>query len=342
MLRDGSRPWTIDINSPGKKRRRVDVRGSRKEADKVASRIRLEGVEAVLGVQAQHPLTVAQLRNLQLERSKSKASIKADEQRWKALVEMLGEERTVDSLRPSHIVEVRSKLETIATRRGKPHEPATVNRYLALLRSAFNFAAQENPSLQNPVKRDLFLPEDNARSRTATKDEMRRLIEGSAKHPELQLAILIARCSTLREGTIVALEWTRLDLEARTAIVFKRKRTKLARESRPTPLVVPLSKRAVEALVAWRKQHSKTEHVFTLKAASISSAFRSLTKRLGIVDLRFHDLRHTATTELANEGRLDAHELQRTGDWSSAAMLARYRHPDMSRVLAALDTIDDE
>lgn len=352
--RKGRMRYRISISEPGKKRQRI-AGGYRQEADALASRIRLEGLEAVLGLRSRRPMTLAELRDLQLARDAEKASVAADAARWPKILTTKGsdgrvilpETTIVDSVRPSDVVRFRASLAATTTRRGRPPAPATINRCLALLSRAYTIAIEERAARENPVKRDLYLVEDNARHRVATKDEVRALLDAAS--PEMRLAILIARCSTLRQGTIAALKWSAIDLDRRTVVIEKRKRTRLARQSRPIPLLIGLSKRAAHALCehldlpATKARIATGDlYVFTLSAGAISSAFGDLTARCGIVNLTFHDLRHTATTELSGEGRLNTRELERTGDWApGSVMLRRYDHPDMARVLAALDAIDD-
>lgn len=53
-----------------------------------------------------------------------------------------------------------------------------------------------------------------------------------------------------------------------------------------------------------------------------------------LVDLHFHDLRHEATSRLAD--KLEMHELMKVTGHKSSAMLARYYHPRMSDMAAKL------
>jgi integrase len=53
-----------------------------------------------------------------------------------------------------------------------------------------------------------------------------------------------------------------------------------------------------------------------------------------MVDLHFHDLRHEATSRLAE--RLEMHELMKVTGHKSSAMVARYYHPRASQLAEKL------
>ena len=57
-----------------------------------------------------------------------------------------------------------------------------------------------------------------------------------------------------------------------------------------------------EAWAIVRAQPRKGEHIFPYDPKSVSAAFTRACKVLGIADLRFHDLRHEATSRLFERG----------------------------------------
>ncbi|MBN1960005.1 MAG: hypothetical protein JW841_03595 [Deltaproteobacteria bacterium] len=90
---------------------------------------------------------------------------------------------------------LRNTLSERMTRRSKEMKPATVNRHLAVLRSALRAAATdgyEHHIFSGSIK---FLAEENERDRVCSEEEYHHLI--SSAHPELQLAIMI-HANTLR------------------------------------------------------------------------------------------------------------------------------------------------
>jgi integrase len=79
----------------------------------------------------------------------------------------------------------------------------------------------------------------------------------------------------------------------------------------------------VDALTTLNRNHAT---VFPWKAAALNKAFERLCWRAGIEDLRFHDLRHTATTRLA-EKLPNVIELAAVTGHLSLQVLKRYYHP---------------
>lgn len=97
--------------------------------------------------------------------------------------------------------------------------------------------------------------------------------------------------------------------------------------------VVPLSPLAVEIL----KSIPSRLHgpIFGMKPESISQAFERLCEKQGIIDLRFHDLRHEAISRLFEKG-LSIEEVASVSghcDWKS---LKRYTHPDPEKLALKL------
>ncbi|RMG23913.1 MAG: site-specific integrase, partial [Methanobacteriota archaeon] len=139
--------------------------------------------------------------------------------------------------------------------------------------------------------------------------------------------ILIAIETAMRRGEIASMEWRYVDLRRRVVHLPDTKNG----ESRD----VPLSTRAVEVLQARSKvRNLKDSRVFPLRSDAIGLAFRRICRRAGIEGLRFHDLRHEATTRMAE--RLHPLELARVTGHRDTKMLLRYYNPraeDLARKL---------
>jgi integrase len=68
------------------------------------------------------------------------------------------------------------------------------------------------------------------------------------------------------------------------------------------------------------------------------SAWRTLTKKAGLSGFRFHDLRHCAITELAENGASDSTIMAIAGH-VSRRMLERYSHVRMEAKRAAMEAL---
>ena len=69
---------------------------------------------------------------------------------------------------------------------------------------------------------------------------------------------------------------------------------------------------------------------------NVSSRFRRLADRLGIVGLRFHDLRHSWGTN-ASRGGAPWHAIKKQGGWKTDAAASRYVNPDHLDLIEAVD-----
>lgn len=98
------------------------------------------------------------------------------------------------------------------------------------------------------------------------------------------------------------------------------------------PRTIPLSSRAIEIL---KSRGVKSGSIWGVKPGSITQAFTRLCVKYGIKDLRFHDLRHEATSRLFERGLALEEVAAITGhkDWKS---LKRYTHPDLKRLARKL------
>ena len=132
--------------------------------------------------------------------------------------------------------------------------------------------------------------------------------------PLVQLAIETA----MRQGKLLALAWDNVDLKAQTARLEDTKNG----ESR----TVPLSSHAVAVLEALPRGSGMDGRVFPISAQAVKLAWKRACKRAGIEGLHFHDLRHEATSRLA-EKLPNLIELAAVTGHKDLRMLKRYYHP---------------
>ena len=120
---------------------------------------------------------------------------------------------------------------------GKGNKPATVNRYLALIRSLLRMARDEWQWMDSMPKIRLLSGEVE-RDRWLNREEANRLIDLAPDH--LAALIRFALATGCRAKEITGLEWNRVDLERRTAWLDQTKNG--------TPRGVPLNYDAVATL----------------------------------------------------------------------------------------------
>ncbi len=152
------------------------------------------------------------------------------------------------------------------------------------------------------------------RNRRLQDDEEERLLT-TAKHPMRELMI-VAIETGMRLGEILNMRWHNVDLKNSTVVLEDTKNG----ERR----VVPLSSRARKT-IANLPRHITGEVFPSLSNTAVSHRFILLRKKLEIEDLRFHDLRHEATSRLFKKG-LDMMEVASITGHKTLHMLKRYTH----------------
>lgn len=134
--------------------------------------------------------------------------------------------------------------------------------------------------------------------------------------PWMKPLVELALETAMRRGELLALRW-QIDLDRRVAHLSVTKNG----EARS----VPLSSAAMGILQGLTK--SPCGSVFPSKPQTVAAAFMKAAKRAALIALRFHDLRHVATTSLAK--RLpNVIELAAVIGHKSLHMLKRYYQPD--------------
>ena len=200
---------------------------------------------------------------------------------------------------------------------------STVNRELNILSHVFTVATQDwgihLPS-GNPVTTTRRPKVDDLRDRRLVGDEEARLLEWAEKAEQEDGSMPIAHIirfaleTGMRRGEIAAMHWEHINLKRRVVDVT----------GKTGDRQVPLSSHALAVLNAlprnlggrvWGSVHN----------ASMSRAFARACKRAGIEDLRFHDLRHEATSRLFEKG-FNPMEVSAITGHKTLQMLKRYTH----------------
>ncbi|QKI69215.1 site-specific integrase [Achromobacter xylosoxidans] len=267
---------------------------------------------------ATQEMTVAELlRRYLREESPHKKSGSADVYRAKPLLSALGA-YNVTTLTAALLNDYKGcRLRQVAAQ--------TVVHELTLLHRAYVVGVEDWGlilPLGIPRTRRPRLPK--GRDKRVRDSDVARIV-AATKSEELGVVIQIAIETAMRRGELLGLTWDRVDLEKRTALLDKTKTG--------SPRTVPLSRRAV-ALLEPRKQDDG--RVFELRAMSASRAFTRAVRRAGMENIRFHDLRHEATSRLFERG-LNVIEVARITGHKTLSMLDRYTHLDVRHLVDKLD-----
>ena len=211
---------------------------------------------------------------------------------------------------------------------------SSVRREWNLLSSACNVAVREWRWLRKNPFSDVRRPQTAPpRDRVATEDEIERILYAlgydSAETPRsvgarVGAAVLFAVETAMRAGEIAALLWSDVFYGQRYVRINAGK-TPAARRD------VPLSANALRILDQLPRDG---DSVFCLTPAQIDVHFRKARARAMIVDLHFHDLRHTAITRLAR--KLDVLALARMVGHRDLRMLQIYYNEHASSMAERL------
>ena len=190
---------------------------------------------------------------------------------------------------------------------------SSVRLELALISNLFTVAMKEwrMEGLRNPVLAVRKPSPGKARDRRLSADEEKRLMGECA--PPLKAIIRFALETGMRRGEIQKLLWKDVDLGNCTAKLFDTKNG----EDR----TIPLSSRAIAVL----KGLPRNINGKVFPGVDISHSFAAACVRASIDDLRFHDLRHEATSRLFEKG-FNPMEVSAITGHKTLQMLKRYTH----------------
>lgn len=246
----------------------------------------------------------------------------AERYRLMNLLERLGRTRLLAAITSKDIA-------TLKTERLQRVSSGAVRRELNLLSSLFETAKNEwaATSLGNPV-RAVKRPKDSvSRDRRLTLTERHQLLSKAARLANIQpyLAILIALETGMRQGEILKLQWDDIDL-GRDIISVRDAKNGHNRQ-------VVMSDRLAAHLATVQRTN---DAVFQITSSGLQQAFRKLTRRLQMYDLRFHDLRHEAISTFFERG-LTVPEVQLMSGRRTLDQLMRYAHATSQAVKSKIN-----
>ena len=311
--RKDSSKWWINYRLDGELKRQVGG-ATKREAAQLLAKIKTEIYNGTHFPDRQHnTLTLSALRDRWLKQAESKKSFATDRQRFETIVNHFGPSTLLTALRQEDIAGFKASMARQTTRNGTLYKPSTINRHIALLKAALNFAVLNQHLQRSPMLGIKMLHENNHRDRICDDEELTLLTQNA--EPGLRLAIIIAHNTGMRMGEISALTWSDIDMKGETIRI--RGATTKTGEGREIPLDDVL-KAELEKV-----PRSLYGRLFRVDCRTWSPSFKRLCKKLGINDLRFHDLRHTAATRWRRAG-VDLFTIASLTGHKDLATLRRY------------------
>ncbi|MEO5337254.1 MAG: site-specific integrase [Magnetospirillum sp. WYHS-4] len=215
------------------------------------------------------------------------------------------------NLRSADVAEWRNEL----VEAGKA--PTTIRNLASIISQVYETARCEwnMEGLHNPILGVRMPSLRQGRDRRLADDEEERLLAACRNSGSYWLApmVILALETAMRQGELLALQWP--NVRGRVA--------HLPDSKNGTSRDVPLSSRARAALDELPR--SLDGRVFPVRQDGVVTAFRAATRRAKIEGLRFHDLRHEATSRLFERGWGIMEVASVTGH-KTLQMLKRYTH----------------
>lgn len=258
------------------------------------------------------------------------------------LVPAFGEVRLA-ALRRSHLVQLKADLRQKRAR-GKEStlSPKTVNLVLALAKRIMATAVDLGHVAENPFKGvKLYRLADQSTPHWTRDERDRFLVEARALDPDFTRLVAVACHTGLRLGELAALRKEDLDFERRR-IHVRASYSVALQELGPTKgretADCPMNRVVVEALTPARFL-APGGWVFE-RALFWSARHRlgRLARKVGVTPIRFHDLRHTFASLLADEG-VSLLQIQKLMRHKSPQMTLRYAKLDHDRLAGITDLL---
>lgn len=220
------------------------------------------------------------------------------------------------------------------TKFGGVRSNATVNYHLAVLSKILSMAADAEILDSNPCQKVKKLKVNNERMRVLSEDEEARLMVALGPNEQVKRVVLLALNTGLRRGEILNLKWFDLDFKRKTILV---QTSKSGRKR-----IVPMNKTVFSMFAGMGRMN---EFVFPSDVTGrpiveIKRSFGTALKRARITDFRFHDLRHTAATRMADAGA-DPFTLMKLLGHTDIRMTARYTHATDTALRRAVTNLDE-
>lgn len=189
--------------------------------------------------------------------------------------------------------------------------------------SVFVWFNDKHDTKHNPAREVRQQTEDNARTRFLSDAELPRLLAAAkaSKWERLHLLISMAIFTGARRSELIGLQWSDVDLKARTAHLHHTKNG--------TQRVLTLPPALVQEMMKFRQVGNSYlfPHPSKLNAPfeHFDSFWQACRAEAGITDFHFHDLRHTCASLLAKSGA-SLLEIAQVLGHKSITMTQRYSH----------------
>ena len=176
--------------------------------------------------------------------------------------------------------------------RGREVKRSTLNKDIRNLKAFVNWCG-ENRYLNGDIKLKM-LKEDEKPVKSLTGTQIQALLSASLPYPALRMRILLALGTGLRRGDIESWRVSDLDFE-NCSVTTRSKKTRKSLGSRPVPISI-----MAELKKYISKLPPKQDKIF--KRCFNKSRWDKVRRKVSLADFKFHDLRKTFGSVLAQNG----------------------------------------
>jgi len=218
----------------------------------------------------------------------------------------------------------------------------TVNRCLSGFRSCWNWGRAAGLIPQERVwPSRLLLTEPRGRTRYLTDDELSKVLEAATQHSATMYAAIVVSLGTgMRQGELLRLEWKDIDFKANAARILETKNDQ--------PRAVHLPAVATAAIKELRRGDVVNSRAIFLTVSgkphnkdTLSGQWIAIRKTAGLENFRWHDLRHSCASFLAQKGATLL-EIGSVLGHKSPSVTMRYSHLVAGAPVTGAAALDDK
>ena len=336
-IRKRGKNYQIDYFDPHGKRIRKSFKKKKDAEAELGKRVSLMAEGRYLDIKKEYTTTLDDLIDKYVENFSKQASYKTGKKyHIDHILNYFGKETLLANIRFIDLETYRNHLKDSLTVKKTIRKHASVNRAISCLRHIFAKGVEWDMIEQNPFSRgkSLILKENNKRLRFLTEDEIPKLLDACPRY--LRNIVECALNTGMRRGEILSLNWSQIH----NGFIY------LDKTKTMEPRQVPVNDTLEALFKKIRKENGlKSNHVFLYDGqlvdaktgktrkpnatpkpvTEVKNSFGSALKKAGIVDFRFHDLRHTFASQLLMKGGT-LKDVQEILGHKTMTMTLRYSH----------------
>jgi integrase len=186
--------------------------------------------------------------------------------------------------------------------KGKPLAPSTINRYSATIGALFTWCIRQRLTPKgwcHPCRGIERRPENNEITRFLSEEERKRLLAvcKESKWPKLYILVMMGITTGARKSELLNLKWNDIDLERAEAYV--------GRTKNGDKKILPLVPIVIKELKRFKGNSNELLFASTRcpsQGYNFTPTWQKALKEARVKNFRFHDLRHSCASYLAQNG----------------------------------------